>query len=76
MHDELLEDDIESGLNTGLHPKYTESAVIRKDVSVAQLSKTLREDAVLCKIYKSRRARSLTVISIHVTIVQAPILKT
>jgi hypothetical protein len=34
MHDELLEDNIESGLDTGLHPKYTESAVIRKDVSV------------------------------------------
>jgi hypothetical protein len=33
MHDELLEDNIESGLDTG-PPKYTESAVIRKDVSV------------------------------------------
>jgi hypothetical protein len=44
MHDELLEDDIESGLDTGLHPKYTESAVIRKDVSVRRYEKfTSRE---------------------------------
>jgi hypothetical protein len=47
------------GLDTG--PKYTESAVIRKDVSGAQV-----------KIYKSKCSVINRVISIHVTIVQAP----